>query len=365
MGIYRKFARSKKGMSTIFGGLFFIILILMGFNLMLWGFIQNDAYNSILSGMTQRDQQALSENLVPVNPGATDRNDPLQTFNITVNNLGGVTVSIARIYITNISPTNSSQCTGSSAPCVVDPSPAGRSFTNGNIGAGEIGHKIQVSGILIFDGSGYKVVLATTRGRLFSFFYPWPQSIVNNGQGIFQTNVGPLTIFFDFKSFNFTWRANSTSAPAWSMPNGENLMVWVKVTNSATDSSVTLAPYSSILFEPYSAGGVGAARPFWIVDSGTISPLLTGNIAYNTATNPYVLQPANPNGPGTSTVVKFGSGNPPASSTLGTTTSQSFPNSASVQTWLVFIGFFYYYRGQFQGETVPFVAIKTCPSIPC
>src|SRR5713226_7057462 len=101
MGLYRRFARSKKGMATIFGGLFFIILILMGFNLMLWGFIQQDAYNSIVTTMNQRDQQAISENLVPLAPGA--QNFTSNSFNIPVDNLGGTTVTIVRIYITNLS----------------------------------------------------------------------------------------------------------------------------------------------------------------------------------------------------------------------------------------------------------------------
>src|SRR3972149_2433745 len=101
MSAYRRFIRAKKGMSTIFGGLFFIILILMGFNVMLWGFIQYDKYNGIITTMAQRDQQATAENLIPVNPGATDFNIPGQSFNITVNNLG-IAVSIARIYILNI-----------------------------------------------------------------------------------------------------------------------------------------------------------------------------------------------------------------------------------------------------------------------
>ncbi len=67
MSVYRRLARSKKGMSTIFGGLFFVIIILMGFNVMLWGFIQYDAYNHVITSMSQRDQIATSENLVPVN----------------------------------------------------------------------------------------------------------------------------------------------------------------------------------------------------------------------------------------------------------------------------------------------------------
>jgi len=86
MGLYRRFARSKRGMATIFGGLFFIILILMGFNLMLWGFIQQDAYNSIVTNMNQRDQLAISENLIPQNPGAVNETTSPPGFNILVNN---------------------------------------------------------------------------------------------------------------------------------------------------------------------------------------------------------------------------------------------------------------------------------------
>ena len=45
-------------MSAVFGGLFFIIILLMGFNVMLWGFIQYDSYNTVITTMAQRDQQA-------------------------------------------------------------------------------------------------------------------------------------------------------------------------------------------------------------------------------------------------------------------------------------------------------------------
>jgi len=35
----------------------------MGFNLMNWNFLQYDAYNGVATSMSQRDQQAASENL--------------------------------------------------------------------------------------------------------------------------------------------------------------------------------------------------------------------------------------------------------------------------------------------------------------
>jgi len=58
---YTRFVRAKKGMSTIFGALFFVILILMGFNLMLWNFAQFDAYNRVITTMGLSDQQRSAE----------------------------------------------------------------------------------------------------------------------------------------------------------------------------------------------------------------------------------------------------------------------------------------------------------------
>src|SRR5207245_11496440 len=101
---HQKFRRSKKGMSTIFGALFFVILILMGLNMFLWDFVQFDNYNRIIENMTQTDTMSLSDNLVPNNPGARDFT--ATGFNITVNNLG-IAVRVDRIYIVDSSPTNS------------------------------------------------------------------------------------------------------------------------------------------------------------------------------------------------------------------------------------------------------------------
>ncbi|HWY27776.1 MAG TPA: hypothetical protein VNW25_00815 [Candidatus Sulfotelmatobacter sp.] len=364
MGIYHKFALAKKGMSTIFGGLFFIILILMGFNLMLWGFIQYDNYNTTTFKMSQNDQLASSENLVPTNPGA--QNFTSTSFIIPVNNLGGTTVSIARIYITNISPTGGTQCTSTGAsagPCIVDSGAGSQNcagngncyLTNGNIGAGEINHLIHVNGLAISDGSGYKVILSSTRGRLFSFFYPWPVSSQNNGggSGTFVTNIGPLSVYFDFKSFNFTQGFQTQSQSAFCVPSGTTILVWVKIVNAATDSDVKLEASTMLEGMPYSANGFGKFVRTWIVDPGSVNP---GNIvAYNFNTNPYDLPAAGPNGPGAPVIVKFGG------SGQGGTGGVSFGQN---DNWLTFIGFYYIYRGQAQGETIPFMDLKDTSGYP-
>ncbi len=370
MRIYRKFLRAKKGMSTVFGGLFFVILILMGFNLMLWSFIQYDNYNTSLRSMSQNDQLAMSENLVPTNPGA--QNFSSTGFNIPVNNLGGTTVSISRIYIMNISPTGGVKCTNlgaSAGPCIVD-SPGTQncaglgvcSFTSGNIGAGEINHLIHVSGIAINDGSGYKVILSSTRGRLFSFFYPWPVTPVNVGNpgGNFVTNIGPLSIYFDYKSFNFTQGSQTQSQTAFCVPQSTPIVFWIRITNNAQDSAVTLKSTSVIEFKGYGVTGAGLVVDDFIDNQTTISPGL-GVVGYSDA-QPTVLPPAPPNGAGTFVEIKFSASSP------GGTDAQSLPKSAN---YITFIGFYYAYRTDpttgaplLQGETIPFIDLKVTAGYP-
>jgi len=352
MTVYRRLARSKKGMSTIFGGLFFVIIILMGFNVMLWGFIQYDAYNHVITSMSQRDQQATSENLVPVNVTCTSTcTTGSGTLTIIVNNLGSYSVTIANVYISNTNTTGSCQPT----PCIMNPT-----STSGNIPAGATNFQIRVSpSIAIVSSSSYRISLATTRGRLFNLYYPWRFNslIINNGGGgNFVTNVGPLAVYFDFKSFNYTQGTQTTSQPAFCMPP-TNVVVYVRIANTATDSNVTLLSSTMMEMQPYSANGFGQFVRAWILSPTSINP--STNFAYVYAPGSwYNLAAAGPNGPtGQSfAIVKFG-GNP----------AQNSAGSAGLSrtdNWLTFIGIYYVYKGQTQGETIPFMDFQTNPSAP-
>ncbi len=364
MGLYRRLARSKRGMSTIFGGLFFIILILMGFNLMLWGFIQQDAYNSIYSQMQQRDQQTISENIVPQQPGAQNFTSTPASFNIAVNNEGGTAVSIVRIYITGLSGTT--QCAGASAPCIInqsgstaDPNCSSCFFSKANIPAGVIRQLIKVTGLDITDcttGAIYRVVLASSRGRLFSFACPWQAPpIVINQNSIFTLNIGPLGIFFDFNSFNFTRGSQTVSQPAWVLPDKTQVILWLKVVNNA-NTPVTLEVQSAVLVEPYSGSNAGIS-PYFIVDPKSTCPspggsCTTGVLPYTT---PMVLPAASASGPSPATIVKF------SATVQGGSTPVAITQDGP---YLAFIGFYYLLNGKFQGETVPFVALEVCGSAP-
>src|SRR5207245_3483080 len=183
-----------------------------------------------------------------------------------------------------------------SSPCIIDPSSpvncTGNGicfFTNGNIAAREINHLIHVtmptslSGQTLNDGSGYKVILSSTRGRLFSFFYPWPVTIstTNTPGGNFVSNIGPLSIYFDYKSFNFTQGAQTVSQSAFCVPSGTPLVFWVRIANNAMDSSVILKSTSVIEFKGYGLTGAGLVVDDFIDNKTTVNHICV--IAYNYA----------------------------------------------------------------------------------
>src|SRR5712692_2316923 len=353
MSVYRRLARSERGMSTIFGALFFVILILMGFNLMTWNFLQDDAYNGIITSMNQRDQQTTSENLAVVAPGASGFTS--NSFNITASNVGGATVTISRIYITNLSPTNSLQCSGASL-CTVDPS-GSPGFTNANIQAGENTHRVTVTGIVINDGSGYKVVLSTTRGRQFSFYYPWPVNIFASNSNSTNTAHGALDVKFAVNNFNFTQGTQTVSQPAWNVPYNVNLVFWVKVTNNAI-YPITLSKYSDLylICERYGLSGEQDCEnvvDFFVSDDRTVNP--SSILAYDEVNRPVVLPAAGPNGPTGFTIVKFGSFTP--SSTTANKVSMATP-------YLFFLVFFYKVNGLVVGQTLTFFAVRACTTYP-
>src|SRR3989442_10292956 len=150
-------------MSTIFGALFFVILILMGFNLMLWNFAQFDAYNRVITTMGLSDQQRSAEALTFNPPGIMNTGSP---FNFTVNNIGGVTSTITRIYLQNLPPLNVGSPCPSATGCIADPKSI-TTFNNPNNKNGENFHIVKMTGISI-DNSGYRNVVATKKGKPFS-----------------------------------------------------------------------------------------------------------------------------------------------------------------------------------------------------
>jgi len=161
-------------------------------------------------------------------------------------------------------------------------------------------------------------------------------------------NIGPIQVYIDFDSFNFTRGTQTQSQPAWIMPSGTQIILWVKIANVAPDP-VTIAVQSGVLLEPYTGSHAGVTL-FFIVNSNSVCPNPQGCQGI-TAFTPITLPGATAAGPSPPVILKF-------SATLqGGTTPQSISQDG---TYLAFMGMFYYLNGQFQGETVPFVASNLC-----
>jgi hypothetical protein len=98
--------------------------------------------------------------------------------------------------------------------------------------------------------------------------------------------------------------------------------------------------------ELYGSNAPGQNVLAFIMDNRTLNP--STNFAYSLA-NPYNLQHASVNGenPGSFATVKFGAGSE------GTTGSVGFPSKTG--NFLTFIGIYYLFQNQPQGETIPFM----------
>ncbi|TMI27341.1 hypothetical protein E6H36_03270 [Candidatus Bathyarchaeota archaeon] len=294
-------------------------------------------------------QQSLSESLVVNQPGAL--NFTVQGFDINVTNTGAVPVNITQVTITNISPTGSVQCPISN-PCILTGT-SNPGISNQIVKTTDSRHMIKVNGLTINDGSGYKVGLTSANGRAYGFYFPWPLTPPSSGNGGFVASVGPLAIFLDFKSFNFTQGSQTASQSAFCVPSTSSLVFWIRASNIATDSSVKLRSPTMMQMQPYTANGFGVLVRVWIDDPSTLNPNTV--VAYNETTNPYVLPAANPNGPAVYAVLKFSA------------TSQNGVGSVAMgqdNNWITFIGFYYEYRGQSQGQTIAFVDLKSTASWP-
>jgi hypothetical protein len=175
----------------------------------------------------------------------------------------------------------------------------------------------------------------------------------NNPGGQFVTNIGPLSIYFDFKSFNFTQASQTASQSAFCMPSAATVVLWVTVANTATDSSVTLEGSTMMQMQPYSANGFGQFVRTWVVSPTSINP--NSITPYNQGTAPYFLPPAPANGAAGKVTIYFGGNG------QGGTGGVSLGRD---DNWLTFIGFYYLYRGQPQGETIPFMDFKSTAGYP-
>jgi len=155
----RRITRCKRGISTIIGAAFFITIMLLAFNLMLWEMVQYDSYQNELDKMAQRDRDRLAERLEITDIFFTASGTPLIT--IAARNTGGISIDLVRIYF-------------DTPMTIVEKGSGSHYFTGGFLNVGEAGTiNIYKSGSTPLTSTGtYTLTFVTGRGNLFTSYYP-------------------------------------------------------------------------------------------------------------------------------------------------------------------------------------------------
>ncbi len=204
--------RRRRAVSTIIGGLIVLSLLLTALGTMVFVSQQYDQYQQLVRQMSQYDSQQISEKLVINSPGlamltstaipgwGSGCTTTYSCYNVSISNLGGVGVQIARIYINSTGPAGSGCSSPNPQPCIINPTPAIAPYAfkqaNAFLNAGEVNHALvltlPVAVILPRPNPAVPqntIEIATTRGSIFSFQWPFQLQIFGQSQSAFSSGI--------------------------------------------------------------------------------------------------------------------------------------------------------------------------------
>jgi hypothetical protein len=415
----RKLWFRRKAVSTMIGGIIVLTIFLVALASMVVVSQQNDAYQGTVKQMAQKDVDRNAENLQIVYPGISF--PPAATgvscagagscdeFTMTISNVAGIGTQVARIYINS-----TTEC---KTLCILDPtgSPTDSSFNTNDefINPSEPNHLLHfwMATNMLTNQTTHQVNVVTTRGRVFSFTWPFPTS----GQSVPTGSlyIGCLAIDFDDLLATYTEYSPTVHqiparplAGGWLFPGSNNLLFYVRVSNICT-ANVTLLDKSTFYAIQYTGAGGGAAPAFYIASPMDVSYCQTyfltvegsiycgpgasaspgntfpdshGNVlAYNASlsacsypSNPCYNIPAAPEKgkQSKSVYVLFGANGPCFSSTCsgGWTAGNTLQGTVG-GTYVVFLAIYWQCvtggdttctQGYEFGVTLPFISIQTC-----
>jgi hypothetical protein len=297
----RKLWFRRKAVSSMIGGIIFLVIFLAALVFMLVIGQQYDVYQTTAAAMQQKQIEMYSENLLAAYPGIANgggnatpappasptrfevncAGGKCNNYTLVLNNLG-INSRITRIYISSDAVCES---------CVIDPSknPAPNHFLalDASVNAGESSHYVVFWLPTIDDlsncsnDSECRVSIVTARGRVFSFDWPFPTiqeetGARGGGTGIY---IGPLVITFQKELITYT-TSNLKKPPIplggtngyWVLPkvSSGGIIIYIKV---QTDVNVTHDVYLTpqTVFEIVQFSSPGAVNQFF-----TVAPITGG-----------------------------------------------------------------------------------------
>lgn len=320
--------KTRKAVATAIGAILFITIVMASITT-IWSFsVSQGSYQKAREEMLEWDIQRISESLFVKRVESSSV--PSYTLNLTVDNVGGIAVSVARIYIYD--QTNNTLCYYDRQEGI------GNGFINGLINVGEVDHQVLIKGNGLDGGHIYRYVLVTDRGRLFS---RQGQS-ESTQQG---TQIVPAVITFNQQSFEYAYK----DGPTWS---GNWYGAWVKPRKVSNDRQIyrinvtNVGPKDMLLHVSshmrQEADDVSDAEAcWWIVDPGT-NPTKSNPTVFTSEIIPK----------GTWRYVYFAASSEEGGVYQGDPTSSHY--------YIVFIHIFFNYQGEtfYYGQTVGIMSQK-------
>ncbi len=257
---------NRKGVSSVVGAAFFVVLFVLGFNLIVYELAQYDLYTHELLTRNQFERDRLSEILTIV-----DFKTAQNKMNLTVANTGGIPVRIVRLWVTNQSSTAPDRHQKFNLNYLLDPG-----NTTRNIGY-DLG--------TFLASQTFSARIITERGNSFATFYTTAFASA-------VTALGFGWITMDWNSYQYARSSDLSKHPGWCVTRqtGDWYMFYVNV-NNHWDRDVRLLKWSH--FKLVSTNG--ATISFYIVDpSSTPTKNPNGLVAYNIPPNLKTTIPANP-----------------------------------------------------------------------
>jgi len=202
----------RRAVSTVIGGTIVLTLLLTALGTMVYVSQQYNQYQQLVKKMGQSDSKQFSEKLIINSPGlarltsaaisgwGTGCTTTYNCYNITISNLGGVGVQIARIYINSTGPAGSGCSSPNPQPCILNPTgaiaPYAFNQANQFLNPGEVNHPLvfalPIAVSLPNPNPAFPqntVVIATARGNVFSSQWPFQLQVFGQSQSAFSTGI--------------------------------------------------------------------------------------------------------------------------------------------------------------------------------
>ncbi len=262
----KRFAKNKRGVSTVIGAVFFVLILLGGFSMIIWEITEYDNYMQVVNERDQLEREKQNE-IIEIDSVYVVGD----SLNISVVNNGAVTAHLVDLWVTEyVDETTANWHSFFQINYYANP---GDTIAN-------IGHEIEMPEL--DPEYNYMIKIVTERGNIVTKMYkpedePETEPDIEPGTGGALVG-GPFLLEFSNDAFQYTSDNNPTSPlPAFRIDNDRKRIIFSILFYNRADRGIQISQLSFFLVEVRELSGSGEPgtteyeRYFHIVGSTSTS----------------------------------------------------------------------------------------------